>query len=295
MFTTSRAIFLIPVLVSIASAAAAGLPAPPEFTLWPRGKAPGSEGNLASEKVEPPEGDRNFTRITSVHNPTLTVYLPPKEKATGAAIIVAPGGGHRMLAMHEGYDIGEWLASRGIAGFVLKYRLGREEGSPYKVDVHPQLDAQRAIRTVRLRAREWQVDPGRIGIMGFSAGGEVALRVSLGYDAGSATAADPIDRVSSRPAFQVLVYPGIKDVPLEQVNKETPPSFLICTNDDKSPAERLPNLYLALLNARVPAEMHIYTHGGHGYGIRKRPLAVSTWTERLIEWLSDLGLLEKSN
>ena len=292
MFTTSRSLFLIPVLASIA-AAATGVTPPPEFTLWPRGKAPGSEGNFANEKAEPPTGDRNFTTITSVHNPTLTVYLPSKEKATGASIIVAPGGGHRMLAMHEGYDIGEWLASRGIAGFVLKYRLGREAASPYKVEVHPQLDAQRAIRTVRARAKEWQLDPDRIGIMGFSAGGEVALRVSLNYDAGNPAAADPIDRVSSKPGFQILVYPGIKEVPLEGINKETPPTFLICTNDDKSPAERLPNLYLALMNARVPAEMHIYTHGGHGYGIRKRPLPVSTWNERLIDWLNDLGLLEK--
>lgn len=268
---------------------------PPEFTLWPRGQAPGSEGNLASEKAEPPEKERTFTRITAVHNPTLTVYLPPKDKATGAAIVIAPGGGHRMLAMHEGYDIGAWLASRGIAGFVLKYRLGREEGSAYKVDVHPQLDAHRAIRTVRARAREWGVDPGRIGIMGFSAGGEVALRSSLTYDAGKPDAADPVERASSKPDFQVLVYPGIRTVALDAVNKDTPPAFLICAHDDKSPAERIPNVYLALLSAGVPAEIHIYTRGGHGYGIRPRPLPVSSWGARLEEWLADQGWLKSAN
>ncbi|MEJ7608062.1 MAG: alpha/beta hydrolase [Bryobacteraceae bacterium] len=197
-----------------------------------------------------------------------------------------------MLAMHEGYDIGEWLASKGIAGFVLKYRLAREPGSTYKVDIHPLQDAQRAIRLVRSRAREWRVDPKRVGIMGFSAGGEVALRASTSFDAGATAATDPIDKQSSRPDFQVLVYPGIRGVSLD-VPKDTPPTFLICTHDDKSPAESIPNLYLALLKAGVPAEMHIYAQGGHGYGIRQRPMPVSSWNARLEDWLADQAFSPK--
>jgi acetyl esterase/lipase len=278
-------------LLLISSAAFAAT----EINLWPVGQAPGSEGKMAKEKIEPPEGDRKYTRVTAIHNPTITAYLPPKEKATGAAMVVAPGGAHRFLAMHEGDDVGEWLASRGIAAFVLKYRLGREEGSTYKVDVHPQLDAHRAIRTVRARAAEWRVDAARVGIMGFSAGGEVALRSSLAYDAGKPDAADPVERFSSKPNFQVLVYPGIRSAPLDAIGKDTPATFLICTHDDASPAERIPNLYLALLKAGVPAEMHVYSRGGHGYGIRPRPLPVSSWTARLEEWLADTGMLKPLN
>jgi len=262
----------------------------PEHPLWP-GDAPGSEGVAIGERVEPPAKAGGAVRISRVHRPSITLYAPPPSAATGAAIVVAPGGGHRYLAMHEGYDVGEWLASRGIAAFVLKYRLAREEGSKYRADVHPVADAHRAIRTIRHRASEWRVDPARVGIMGFSAGGEVALRASLAFDAGNSTAADPVERQSSRPDFQILVYPGIRSVSLDAVSKNTPPAFLICAHDDPSPAERIPNVYLALLKAGVPAEMHIYARGGHGYGIRKRDMPVSTWTARAEEWLADMGLL----
>jgi endo-1,4-beta-xylanase len=261
-----------------------------EVRLWPKG-APGSETMTSDEKVEQPDPQRTFVRVTNIHKPSITLYLP--KTGTGTAVVIAPGGGHRMLAMHEGYDIGEWLASKGVAGFVLKYRLAREENSPYKVDVHPVDDAKRAIRLVRSRAREWGVDPARVGIMGFSAGGEVALRTSATFDAGNDSSPDPVERQSSRPAFQALVYPGIRSVPYDVVHKDMPPAFLTCAHDDRSPAETIPNLYLALLKAGVPAEMHIYTRGGHGYGIRQRPLPVTSWTARFEEWLGDQGWLKK--
>jgi acetyl esterase/lipase len=257
-----------------------------EISLWPNG-APGSENQTGKELVEPPAEGRNYTRVTNIHNPTLTVYLPKAGTGNGAGIVVAPGGGHRMLAMHEGYDIAEWLAGKGIAAFVLKYRLGREPNSPYKVDVHPTQDGLRAVRLVRSRAKEWGVDPSRIGMMGFSAGGEVVLRASTGFDSGNASATDPSERVSSRPDFQALVYPGILSVPVTAISKDTPPAFLICTHDDKSPATSIPAVYTALLKAGVPAEMHVYARGGHGYGIRNRPLPVSSWPARFEEWLSD--------
>lgn len=261
-----------------------------EIPLW-SGDAPGSEGITTAEKVEPPAADRAFTRVSNIHRPSITVYLSPAGKANGAAVIIAPGGGHRMLAMHEGYDIGEWLASKGVAGFVLKYRLAREEGSKYTVEQHALADAQRAIRMVRSRAAEWKIDPARVGIMGFSAGGEVALLASLRFDAGNAASTDPVERFGSRPDFQALIYPGIRNVALEAISKNTPPAFLICAHDDKSPAERIPNVYLAMLKAEAPAELHIYARGGHGYGIRNRPLPVSSWPARFEEWMADQGFL----
>jgi endo-1,4-beta-xylanase len=273
-------------LLLVSTLAAAG----EEIRLWPNG-APGSENMTSEEKVERPDAQRSFVRVTNIHKPSITPYLP--KHASGAAVVIAPGGGHRMLAMHEGYDIGEWLASKGVAGFVLKYRLARETNSPYKVDVHPVDDARRAIRLVRSRAREWGVDPERIGIMGFSAGGEVALRASMTFDSGNDSAPDVVERQSSRPAFQALIYPGIRSVPYDGVRTDMPPAFLTCAHDDRSPAETIPNLYLALLKAGVPAEVHIYARGGHGYGIRQRPLPVTHWTVRFEEWLADQGFLKK--
>jgi acetyl esterase/lipase len=278
-----------PLLLILAGAVSAG--SRPEIALWPNG-APGSDSQTGKEVIQAPAGGGSV-RVSNIHNPTITVYLPEPGIATGAAIIVAPGGGHRILAMHEGYDVAEWLAGKGIAAFVLKYRLAREENSPYKVDVHPTQDAFRAIRTVRSRAREWRIDPARIGMMGFSAGGEVVLRASTGFDAGNASSADLIERHSSRPDFQALVYPGIRSVPLTAITKDTPPAFLICTHDDKSPADMLPSVYSALLKAGVSAEMHIYARGGHGYGIRHRTLPVSNWSVRFEEWMADRGLLGK--
>ena len=261
--------------------------------LWANG-APGSEGMTGKQEVIVPAKPGDSTQLSNIHNPSLLVYLPSKEKATGAAMIIAPGGGHRFLSIDtEGTNVAEWLNSIGIAAFVLKYRLAREEGSPYKVEVHPYADAQRSIRMVRARADEWNVNKAKIGFMGFSAGGEVAVLASTKYDAGNTDAADPIERQSSKPDYQILIYPGIR---AENVNvtKDTPPTFMLCADNDKGPSTAIPALYLALKKAGVPAELHVYASGGHGFGLRPhdpRPNVIySTWALRLQDWMADVGM-----
>lgn len=267
---------------------------PLEVALWPNG-APGSEGKTAKEVVTDrgKDGVRNRT-VASIHNPTLTVYLPAKEKANGAAVVICPGGGHRYLAIdHEGYDVAKWLSSAGVAAFVLKYRLAREEGSSYKVDTHALGDGLRAIRTVRARAKEWSVDPARVGIIGFSAGGEVAALAGTRFDAGQDSSTDAVERQSSRPDFMLLIYPGVRPESLT-IPKDTPPAFFAHAADDKSVnPERSTALFLALNKAGISAELHIYAHGGHGFGMRDRPLPVSSWPARAEAWMSDLGFLKK--
>jgi acetyl esterase/lipase len=261
--------------------------------LWANG-APGSEGMAGKQEVIVPAKPGDSTHLSNIHNPSLLVYLPPKEKATGAAMIIAPGGGHRFLSIDtEGTNVAEWLNSIGIAAFVLKYRLAREEGSPYKVEVHPYADAQRSIRMIRARADEWNVNKAKVGFMGFSAGGEVAVLASTKYDAGNADAADPIERQSSKPDYQILIYPGIR---AENVNvtKDTPPTFMLCADNDKGPSTAIPALYLALKKAGVPAELHVYASGGHGFGLRPhdpRPNVIySSWALRLQDWMADVGM-----
>jgi acetyl esterase/lipase len=266
---------------------------PAEIPLWPSG-APGSEGiKSGNVTVDRGKNGTHQNRVTQVHNPTVTVYLPPREKATGAAVVICPGGGHRYLAIdHEGTDIARWATSKGMAGFVLKYRLARAEGSKYKVETHALDDAKRAMRLVRSRAADWGVDPARVGMIGFSAGGEVAALAGTRFDSGSEGAADPIDRLSSRPSFVVLVYPGIRPETLT-VSKETPPTFLVHADDDRLGADRSATFYLALKKAGVPAELHIYTKGGHGFGMRDNHLPVSSWPARLEEWMAERGFLRK--
>lgn len=266
---------------------------PRETPLWPAG-APGSEGITAKEVVVDRGKDGIHNRsVSQIHNPSLTVYLPAKEKATGAAMIICPGGGHRYLAIdHEGYDVAQWFNGIGVAGFVLKYRLAKDEGSSYKVDVHALQDGLRAIRLVRSRAVEWGIDPARVGMIGFSAGGEVTALAGIRFDKGNDSAPDPVERQSSRPDFLILAYPGILPEKLT-VTKETPPSFLVHADDDRLSAERSANFYLALKKAGVAGELHIYAHGGHGFGMRNRPLPVSSWPGRLQDWMNDLKFLEK--
>ncbi len=261
--------------------------------LWANG-APGSEAMSGKQELIVPAKPGDSTHLSQIHNPSLLVYLPPKGKATGAAMIVAPGGGHRFLSIDtEGTNVAEWLSSIGVAAFVLKYRLAREEGSPYKIETHPYADAQRAIRTIRARASEWGVNPAKVGIMGFSAGGEVAVLASTKYDAGSASASDPVERQSARPDYQVLIYPGIKAETVA-VTKDTPPTFMLAADNDKGPSTAIPALYLALKNAGVHTELHIYNSGGHGFGLRNpdpRPNVIyNTWALRLQDWMADVGM-----
>jgi endo-1,4-beta-xylanase len=256
--------------------------------LW-ADSAPGSKAYRAKPE-RPVPGHEADGWIEEVNDPSLTVYLPSAETATGAAIVVAPGGGHRMLAAdHEGHQVGEWLAQHGIVGAVLKYRLYKQVGSPYHRG-DAIADGERAVRIVRTRTDEWQVRPDRIGLLGFSAGGDLTMAVGRECDAGDAAADDPIDRASSRPDFQVPIYPGGVADATAQVSAETLPTLLICSVDDRDDiAAGLPNLYLALRKAGVPVELHIYSSGGHGFGIRPGKSAVNRWPDRLTEWMHDIG------
>jgi acetyl esterase/lipase len=267
---------------------------PPSIPLWSAG-APGFEARKdEAERVDwRQEPDIVFPVTFNIHNPSITPFLPPADRATGAAIIIAPGGGHMFLTMdREGYDAGQWFADHGVAAFVLKYRLAHDKagGSVYRVDVEAQADGLRALRLVRSRAAEWRIDPNRIGILGFSAGGEVAALAGIHYDAGKPDSADPVERESSKPDYMALIYPGLPQS--LKVDKNTPQTFLACAYDDRpTMSDGLANLYIALHRAGVNAELHIYNRGGHGFGVRPRSLAVTGWTSRVLEWMVDRGLL----
>ena len=267
---------------------------PVEIPLWPGG-APGSEGITTGNVVVDQGKNGKVSRsVTQVHNPSITVCLPPKDKANGAAVVICPGGGHRMLAIeHEGYDIAKWFNNIGVTSFILKYRLARRQGSKYKVEEHALDDARRAVRLVRSRASDWGVDPKRVGMIGFSAGGEVTALAGTRFDPGSESAPDAIDRQSSRPDFLVLVYPGFRPESLK-VTKETPPTFLVHADDDRLSAERSAAFYLALKKAGVSGELHVYARGGHGFGMRDNRQPVSSWPARLEEWMTDRGFMKKS-
>jgi endo-1,4-beta-xylanase len=261
---------------------------PEALPLWLHG-APGSEARVAEpEKIEK-------SNVTNVHNPSITPFFPAKEKATGVAVIIAPGGGHSKLCLgHEGYALGQWMADHGIAAFVLKYRLAREPGSTYTIQDHAMADARRAIRTVRARAGEWAIKPDRVGIMGFSAGGELAAFAAMQSDAGKPEAEDVIERASSRPDFQALIYPGTSG--LFHAEKGMPPLFIACGYSDRQDiAEGMATLYLKYKKAGVPAELHIYSNAGHGFGYRDgTTTAAGAWPFRFREWLVDSKLLTDS-
>jgi len=253
----------------------------PEIPVWPNG-APGSEGNTSAEKWNP--STDGFHRVTNINNPSITVFLPPKAEASGAAVIVCPGGGHRYLVMDlEGSMVAERLNSMGIAAFVLKSRLARAPGSTYKAE-DSLADAQQALRLVRSRASEWNIKANRVGIMGFSAGGEIAALAETRFTG-----------PETRPDFAVLAYPGVRPDGMA-VPKETPPTFLVVADDD--PLATAAAAYYGKLKAQsIPAELHIYAKGGHGFGMTGRTtefrtLDVSHWPEALQAWLSFSGFLK---
>jgi endo-1,4-beta-xylanase len=263
---------------------------PPVVYLWPDG-APGSDGKTGDEIVKiQPAGDHV---ISNVHRPSITVYLPSKEAATGVGIVIAPGGGHSALWMdHEGYNVAKWLQDHGIAGLVLKYRLAREKGSTYTIEGTSLSDTQRAIKLVKSRSAEWNIDPSRIGVIGFSAGGELAALAATHVDKGTSSASDPVDRLSSNVGFFGLMYPAIpRDMPL---SKDMPPAFLVCgENDRQNISQGLPELYIAMKKAGAQAELHVYTKVGHGFGVRattKGPIA--QWPQRFYDWMDGRGLLK---
>lgn len=254
--------------------------------LWPKG-APGFE-NRRNE----PEQAKDYW-VKNIHNPSLTVFAPPAGKANGAAIVVCPGGGHRLLVYTaEGIEPGKYLSNLGVTVFVLKYRLGRDTLSPYKIDVHAKQDGYRAMRLVRSKAAEYSLDTNRIGMMGFSAGGEVVDMVAYGPGKGDANAPDPVDRLNARPNFVIQIYPGPLYIP-DELPADAPPAFLLAANDDpccSTPVVKLLNAYRA---AKIPVEVHLYTQGSHGFnmGNRSKLQSINTWPQRMADWLADNNYL----
>jgi acetyl esterase/lipase len=248
--------------------------------LWPGG----ATSAAGAEKVRIAETGDHV--VSNIQRPSITYYPADPKKATGAAIIIAPGGGHVELWIdHEGYRPARWLSEHGVAAFVLKYRLAKEPGSHYSVDVESLADIQRAIRYVRSHAAAWGIDTGRVGVMGFSAGGELAALAAMRYDSVQLPVNDAIDRQSSRPNFQALIYPG--NAGRFTVTPQSPPVFILCGYQD-SPAisEGMARLYLKYKEAGIPAELHIYSNIGHGFGIRDTNKGgYSEWPQRLLDWL----------
>lgn len=258
---------------------------PTVIPLWKDG-APGSEA-----KKDVPEQAKDYW-VKSIHNPSLTVFLPPEGKANGTAVVIAPGGGHRELVFKaEGVEPAQYLTSLGVTCFVLKYRLFREEGSTYGPDV-PAADIKRAMRTVRARASEWGVNPDRIGVMGWSAGGEVAAVVAYNPVPGDANAADPIERVSAKPNFQIIIYPGGFGTPTK-LAPDTPEALFLTANDDDYPARTISLMLEKYRALGIPVEAHIFAAGGHGFnmGNRSKLLSLRGLANRMGDWLNDRGYL----
>jgi endo-1,4-beta-xylanase len=281
---------------AVAAAASAADSTPQVVFLWPSG-APTLQGAGEKEITVPanPQPGQRITSIRNVHNPSIEVHLPPPDKATGTAIIVAPGGGHQQLVWaSEGTDIADWLNHLGVAAFILKYRLAQTPGYHYTVEGEALQDTQRAIRIVRARAKEWNVDPVRVGILGFSAGGALAALADIRFDRGHPDASDPVEQQSCRPDFVGLVYAGWAPMDIT-APKDAAPAFLTSAgSDDPFHARETVEFYQSLFRAGVPAELHIYAHGGHGGGIRNRNgIPFGTWHIRFQEWLADLGMLKK--
>lgn len=249
--------------------------------LWKDG-APGFE----SRKNEAEHAKDWWVR--NVHNPSITVFLPPLGKANGTSVLICPGGGHRNLVYHaEGTEAATYFNKLGVTAFVLKYRLAREENSPYSLEVHTPQDVNRAMRLIRTKAMAWGIDPGKIGIMGFSAGGEVAAMVAYsGKPQPGST--DSIDQLSSKPDFQILIYPGPLGIP-SSVPVDAPPSFLLVANDDMCCSQPVIDLLTAYRKAKRPIEVHIYAQGNHAFnmGNRSKLKSISTWTDRLTDWMVD--------
>ena len=279
-------------------------PTPTVVKLWPNG-APGEKGDIGEEKDLSKPGDgspggKSVIRLGNVSQPSITIFAPPADKANGTAVVVCPGGGYHILAWDlEGTEICDWLNSLGITGVLLKYRVPTREG--LEKHTAPLQDVQRALGLVRSRAQEWHLNPGRIGVLGFSAGGHLAAAASNNYVERTYPHVDAADDTSCRPDFAILIYPayltvkeqGDKIAPELPVTAHTPPSFLVMAEDDPVRVENVLYYALALKNAKVPCELHVYPTGGHGYGLRPNGKSVTTWPQRAGEWLGQLGMLAK--
>jgi acetyl esterase/lipase len=275
---------------ALASFTASAADEPLAIPLWTNG-VPGFE----SRRNEPEQAASYW--VKNVHNPSITVFLPPKEKATGAAVIVCPGGGFKELGFKgEGVEPARYLANLGVAAFALKYRLPREPGSPYSLPKAAIEDGQRAMRVVRSHAKEWGIDPNRIGIMGFSAGGEVASLVAYSPADGDANAIDPIDRLSARADFQIMIYPGPLGIP-DAVPTNAPPAFFLAANDDQQPARTIAGILPKYRAAKIPVEVHLFSHGGHAFnmGTRSKLATIKGWPQRVVDWLADNNILDPAS
>jgi acetyl esterase/lipase len=270
--------------------------------LWPNG-APGEKGDIGQERdmTKPNDGrvgGKPVVRIGNVIAPTITVYRPAQDNDSGAAVMVCPGGGYQILAMDlEGTEVCQWLNSAGVTALLLKYRVPARKG--LERYAAPLQDAQRALGLVRYRAAEWHLDPKRIGILGFSAGGHLSAVASTSFEKRTYEPVDQADQASCRPDFVMLIYPaylvrqtGPDLAPELTVTSNTPPTFLVQAEDDGVHVENSLFYYLALKNAKVPAEMHLFAHGGHGYGLRESDNAVISWPKRAQEWMRGLGVLK---
>lgn len=282
-----------------------------KIQLWPD-SIPNQKETKETEIID----ETDIIRISNVQVPTLEVYLPAKKNATGQAVIICPGGGYGILAYDwEGSDIAKWLNSKGIAAFVLKYRLPNSKSIITSYEA-PLQDAQRAIRIVRKNAEKWHINDNQIGIMGFSAGGHLASTIGTHYESDFNFEKDAIDMLSARPDFMILIYPVItmKDSYTHQgsknnllgknpnqqlidefsnemhINSDTPPTFIIHSTDDKAvPVMNSILFYQALSEHQVASEMHIYPKGGHGYGLAIGQGTLQTWTNRLGDWLDNFN------
>ena len=269
--------------------------------LWP-GTAPGAQPNPQPEGDTTTAKDRSVAgkpviRIGNVSTPTLTLYLPKSEN-TGVAVVVFPGGAYRILAIDlEGTEVCDWLNSNGITCVLVKYRV--PDTGPYPKSSAALQDAQRALGMVREHAMEWHIDPNRIGVLGFSAGAHLAAALSTHFDQRLYDPVDAADKLSCRPDFAVIVYPGYLAIADQNFaanaeirpTAQTPPSFIVQAEDDPVHVENATVYFLQLKNAGVPAELHIYAQGGHGYGLRRTDLPVTTWPDSVLTWLHTIKML----
>jgi len=263
--------------------------------VWP-GKAPGEKGDIGQEVLEKNVPPKQIQLYKNVSAPTITVFPAPADNNTGAAVLICPGGGYTVLAWDlEGTEVARWLNGLGVNAFVLKYRVPRrKDRAPHEA---PLQDAQRAMSIVRSRASDWKIDPARIGILGFSAGGHLSAATCCNYDRRSYKSIDKSDAASCRPDFGVLVYPAYLQEkgalkPEIRVNKKTPPIFFAHAGNDRVSPVNSAAMYIALKQAGVSAELHIYSQGGHGFGLRASDDPVSTWPDRCAAWLKREGWLK---
>jgi acetyl esterase/lipase len=297
-------LFLIVAVLGIPTNLLAQWPPPPGHTtieIWPQG-VPGALANPAPEADTTTPKDnliagKPLVRLGNVSKPTLTLYTPTG-KSTGAAVVVFPGGSYRILAIDlEGTEVCDWLNSIGITCVLLKYRV--PDTGPYPKSAAALQDAQRALGIVRAHAAEWHIDPKRIGVLGFSAGAHLAAALSTHFDKRLYDPLDASDQVSCRPDFAVIVYPGYLAIAEQNFapnadihpTEQTPPSFIVQAEDDPVHVENSTVYFLALKNAKVPAELHIYAHGGHGYGLRRTELPVTGWPQLVETWLRTIQIL----